>query len=281
MSDTFYNLVAGIGVNDIIDIALVAFVIYKVLGFIRESRAEQLVQGLLILVLATWLSGVVHLYTINWLLKSLLTVGILALIVVFQPELRRGLEQMGRGKIMRPSQFGKMNKEKSMHVTHEFVKAIEEFSSKKVGALIIIERQTSLSDICETGTIIDAEVSANLLGNLFYEGSPLHDGAVVIRGDRIHAAGCVLPLTANMDLPSELGTRHRAGIGITEKSDCLTLIVSEETGIISIARDGRLERYLDEKAVEKTLLSIYLNQNEENKKKKKTAGGKNRGDGNV
>jgi TIGR00159 family protein len=281
MSDTFYNLVAGIGVNDIIDIALVAFVIYKVLGFIRESRAEQLVQGLLILVLATWLSGVVHLYTINWLLKSLLTVGILALIVVFQPELRRGLEQMGRGKIMRPSQFGKMNKEKSMHVTHEFVKAIEEFSSKKVGALIIIERQTSLSDICETGTIIDAEVSANLLGNLFYEGSPLHDGAVVIRGDRIHAAGCVLPLTANMDLPSELGTRHRAGIGITEKSDCLTLIVSEETGIISIARDGRLERYLDEKAVEKTLLSIYLNQSEENKKKKKAAGRKNRGDGDV
>jgi diadenylate cyclase len=263
MSDTLYNLVAGIGINDIIDIALVAFVIYKVLGFIRESRAEQLVQGLLLLVVATWLSGQVHLYTMNWLLQSLLTVGILALIVVFQPELRRGLEQMGRSKIMKPSQFGKLNKDKAMHITHEFVKAVEEFSAKKVGALIIIERQTSLSDICETGTYVDAEISANLLGNIFYEGAPLHDGAVIVRGDRIHAAGCVLPLTENMDLPSDLGTRHRAGIGITEKSDCITLIVSEETGIISIAKDGRLERYLDSKTVEKTLLSVYLSRNDE------------------
>ena len=144
-----------------------------------------------------------------------------------------------------------------------FVKAVEEFSAKKVGALIIIERQTSLSDICETGTYVDAEISANLLGNIFYEGAPLHDGAVIVRGDRIHAAGCVLPLTENMDLPSDLGTRHRAGIGITEKSDCITLIVSEETGIISIAKDGRLERYLDSKTVEKTLLSVYLSRNDE------------------
>ncbi|MGI6204645.1 MAG: diadenylate cyclase CdaA [Anaerovoracaceae bacterium] len=268
MSDTFTNLITGVGVNDVIDVALVAFLIYKVLGFIRESRAEQLVQGLLILVLATWVSGLFHLYTLNWLLKSLLTVGILALIIVFQPELRRGLEQVGRGKFVKPAQFGRMSREQSVHIVREFVEAVEGFSAKKTGALIVFERQTSLSDICESGEILDAEISANLLGNIFYEGAPLHDGAVIIRGDRIHAAGCVLPLTENLDLPSELGTRHRAGIGITEKSDCLTLIVSEESGIISIARDGRIERYLDAKTVEKTLLSLYMNGNEEKKKEK-------------
>ncbi|MEE3361952.1 MAG: diadenylate cyclase CdaA [Anaerovoracaceae bacterium] len=263
------NLVAGVGINDVIDIALVAFLIYKVLGFIRESRAEQLVQGLLILLLATWVSGLFHLYTMNWLLKSLLTVGILALIIVFQPELRRGLEQVGRGKFVKPSQFGRMSREQSVHIVREFVEAAEDFSAKRTGALIVFERRTSLSDVCESGEILDAEISANLLGNIFYEGAPLHDGAVIIRGDRIHAAGCVLPLTENLDLPSELGTRHRAGIGITEKSDCLTLIVSEESGIISMARDGRIERYLDAKTVEKTLLSLYMNESEEKKKEKK------------
>ncbi|MEG0392204.1 MAG: diadenylate cyclase CdaA [Anaerovoracaceae bacterium] len=258
MQQFISNLVSGVGFTDVIDILIVAFVVYKILGFIRESRAEQLVKGLILLVVATFLSDIFHLYTLNWILKATMTLGVVALVILFQPELRRGLEQMGRSKIIQPS-FGQMDKGKAKSVTGEFVRAIEDLSEKKVGVLLIIERQTSLTDICETGTIIDAAVSTELIGNLFYEGSPLHDGAVIVRGDRLYAAGCVLPLTENKSLPSELGTRHRAGIGITEKSDALTIIVSEETGIISMARDGKLERYLDKKTVEKALLGIYLN----------------------
>ena len=251
------NLVSGISFTDIIDILLVAFVVYKVLGFIRESRAEQLVKGLLILLVATFLSGVLHLYTLNWILKGTLALGAIALVVVFQPELRRGLEQMGRSKIIKPG-IGHLNKDKAKTVTGEFVTAIENMSTKRVGALIVIERETALTDICETGITVDADVSAELIGNIFYEGAPLHDGALIVRDGRLHSAGCVLPLTENMNLPSELGTRHRAGIGITEKSDALTIIVSEETGIISMASNGKLDRYLDGKAVEKALLGVFL-----------------------
>ena len=152
-----------------------------------------------------------------------------------------------------------MDKDRAKHVTTEFIRAIESFSKERVGALIVLERETALTDIAESGTVIDAEISAELLGNIFYEGSPLHDGAVIIRGDRIFAAGCVLPLSQNKTIGKELGTRHRAGIGITEHSDAVTLIVSEETGIISMAVNGKLSRFLDTKTVEKTLLNLYLN----------------------
>lgn len=258
MQQFINNLVSGIGITDALDILIVAFVVYKILGFIRESRAEQLVKGLLLLVIATFVSQLLHLYTLNWILKTTMTLGIVALVIVFQPELRRGLEQMGRSKIVRPN-FIQMNKEKAKVITAQFVDAIEEMSSKRAGMLIVIERQTSLTDITETGTILDADISAELIKNIFYEGSPLHDGAVIVRGSRLYAAGCVLPLTENKHLPAGLGTRHRAGIGITEKSDAVTLIVSEETGIISMAENGKLERFLDEKRVEKALLGIYLN----------------------
>ncbi len=258
MQQFINNIVSGIGITDVVDILIVAFVVYKILGFIRESRAEQLVKGLLLLVVATFASQLLHLYTLNWILKTTMTLGIIALVIVFQPELRRGLEQMGRSKIVRPN-FNQMNKEKAKNITLQFAEAIEEMSSQKEGLLIVIEREASLNDIAETGTILDAEISAELIKNIFYEGSPLHDGAVIVRGSRIYAAGCVLPLTDNKDLPQGLGTRHRAGIGITEKSDAVSLIVSEESGIISMAENGKLERYLDEKRVEKALLNIYLN----------------------
>lgn len=257
MEQFFSALAMGVGFSDIVDILLVAFVAYKILGFIRESRAEQLVKGLLLLVVATFLSEVLKLYTLNWLLKNTMTLGVLALVVVFQPELRRGLEQMGRSKLVKPGILN-INKEKAKTITGEFVKAIESLSSHRVGALIVIERHTALKEICETGTTMDADISAELIENVFYEGSPLHDGAVIVRGSKLYAAGCVLPLTENKELPTEMGTRHRAGIGITEKSDALTIIVSEETGIISIAQEGHLERYLDGKRVEKALLNIYL-----------------------
>lgn len=251
------NITSGVGIIDIIDILLVAFLIYKILGFIRESRAEQLVKGLLLLLLATWISNILHLYTLNWILQGTMTLGFVALVVVFQPELRRALERVGRGKWM-PA-FRQMDKTEAKNIVSEFVKAIEDGSAKKVGMLIIFEQKTSLTDICETGTIINSAVSAELIGNLFYVGSPLHDGAVVVRGRKLYAAGCVLPLTDNKDLSKDLGTRHRAGIGITEKSDALVIIVSEESGIISLVRDGIITRYLDGKAVEKELLKMYLN----------------------
>ena len=257
MQDFFENIISGIGIMDVIDIIIVAYLIYKVLGFIRATRAEQLVKGLLLLVIVTVVSGWLNLHTLNWILKGIMTLGAVALVVVFQQELRRGLEYLGRTRFFAASG---MDKDKAKHITHEFIKVIESFSKDHTGALIVLERDTALSEMTESGTIINAEVSAELLGNLFYEGSPLHDGAVIIRGDKIYAAGCVLPLTHNTDIGKELGTRHRAGIGITEHSDAMTLIVSEETGIISMAVDGKLQRFLDTKTVEKALLQSYLNE---------------------
>lgn len=256
MQEFFENVISGIKITDVADILVVAFIIYKVLDFIKETRAEQLIKGLLMLVIGTFASEWFNLYTLNWILKGTMTLGVVALVIVFQPELRRGLEYLGRTKFKAP--FGQLDKEKAKHITTEFVKAIDDFSKERTGALIILERQTALSDITESGTTIDAEISAELLGNIFYEGAPLHDGAVIVRSDRILAAGCVLPLSQNKSISKDLGTRHRAGIGITEHSDAITLIVSEETGIISIAENGKLSRFLDSKTVEKTLLNIYL-----------------------
>jgi diadenylate cyclase len=259
MSEIFNNIISGVGITDVIDICIVAYVIYKVLGFIRETRALQLVKGLLILVLVTVLSDKFNLYTLNWILRNTMTLGVIALVIVFQPELRRALEYVGRSKFITP-QFAQMDKERVKVITAAIIKAVDYFSTNKVGALIIMERETILNDIAESGTKINAEISTELLGNIFYEGAPLHDGATIVRGDRIYAAGCVLPLTQSKTLSKDLGTRHRAGIGITENSDAIAIIVSEETGIISIAVDGKLSRFLDIKTVEKTLLNIYLSQ---------------------
>lgn len=257
MKEFFNSIFSGVGISDAIDILVVAFVVYKLLGFIRETRAQQLIKGILVIVIGAFLSELFNLYTINWILRNTLTLGVIALIIIFQPELRRGLEYIGRSKLV-TGKFGQMDKDKAKQITSEFVRAVEQFSKTKTGALIIIERETALEDIIETGTIVNADISAELLGNIFYEGAPLHDGAVIIRGDRIVSAGCVLPLTQNKTLSKELGTRHRAGIGITENSDAISIIVSEETGIISMAIDGKLSRFLDIKTVEKTLLSLYL-----------------------
>ena len=263
MKEILENVTSGFGVTDALDIIIIAFAVYKILGWIRQTRAEQLVKGLLVLVVIMVLSGFFHLYAVNWILKSTLAVGVLAIAIVFQPELRRGLEHLGRSRFFAGS-AGSLDKQEAKAIVGAFLRAIESASYTRTGMLIVIERQTSLSDIIETGTEIDAAISANLLGTIFYEGTPLHDGAVIIRGDRIVAAGCVLPLTTNPNLPAELGTRHRAGIGITEYSDSICIIVSEESGIISMARDGKLERYLEEKNVEKVLLDMYLGNENKN-----------------
>ncbi|MBR5517349.1 MAG: diadenylate cyclase CdaA [Firmicutes bacterium] len=256
MRDFFNNIVSSIGITDILDILIVAFIVYKVLGFIRETRAEQLAKGLLVLVVGTLLSDIFHLYTLHWILSNVMTVGMLALVVLFQPELRRALEKLGRSKFINIS--GDVDKDDAKRIVTEIARAVESMSATRTGALMVIERETSLNDIVETGTVIDAAISAEMIGNVFYEGAPLHDGAMIVRGGRLYAAGCVLPLTQNKKLGKELGTRHRAGIGVTETSDALVIIVSEETGVISLAENGELTRFVDVKKIEKILLGLYL-----------------------
>ena len=262
MENFFNNIISSIGITDILDIAIVAFLVYKVLGFIRETRAEQLAKGLVVLVVVTLMSDVLQFHTLHWILSGLMTVGLLALIVIFQPELRRGLEHIGRSKIT--NVVGDMDKEDAKHMISEIVEAVESMSASRTGALMVFERETSLNDIIETGTVIDAAISTEMIGNVFYEGAPLHDGAMIIRGNRLCAAGCVLPLTQNKQLGKELGTSHRAGIGITENSDAVVIIVSEETGVISVAQNGNLTRFLDGKRIEKLLLDMYLEEEANN-----------------
>ncbi len=256
MNLDFGAILAGIGFSDVVDIAIMSFCIYKAMAFINNSRAAQLAKGLLIIIVAFFVSDFLNFYTFNWILEKLLGVGLIALVVVFQPELRRALEYLGK------RQFGNrtyMSRDSINSLVQQIGASVGYFSSIKEGALIVIERDIALTDIAENGTIIDATLSEELLENIFYEGSPLHDGALIIRGDRVHAAGCVLPLTENQTLSRDLGTRHRAGIGVSEVSDAIAVIVSEETGIISTAVDGKLSRFLDLKSVEKLLLSHYMN----------------------
>ncbi len=266
MLNSFFNsifssaldIISDIRILDIIDIAIVAFAIYKIIDFISRTRAQQLVKGLVVLIVALALSDIMNLYTVHFVLNAVMTYGLMAIIVIFYPELRRALEYLGRSKLFFSKQFANVQKDTAKEIISQICKAVEYFSSNKPGALIVIEREIALGDIVETGTKVDADITAMLLDTIFYEGSALHDGAVIIRQDRLLAAGCVLPLTRNNNLEHTLGTRHRAGIGVTEVSDAVTIIVSEETGIISMASDGMLSRFLDVKTVEKNLYGIYL-----------------------
>lgn len=261
MVEFFQNVFVGFRLIDVLDIVIVAYLVYKILGFIQETRAQQLVRGLVVLGIVFFLSDFLKLYLLNWLLRNFVTMGLFVLIVLFQPELRRGLEQLGRRNIV-SGQFRSLDKENAIEVVKEIVAAVDDFSATRTGALIVFERETMLNDIIETGTIVDARISVRLLGNLFYEGSPLHDGAVIIRGDRIHAASCVLPLTEKKNIGRNLGTRHRAGLGVSEVSDALVIVVSEETGVISVAENGNFRRFMDLKSVEKILLGVYMPQEE-------------------
>jgi len=259
IQEIILNLVSGVRITDAIDMLIVAFVIYKILGFIRETRAEQLVKGLLVLVVAFLISDYFQLHVLNLILQGTMTLGVIALVIVFQPELRRGLEVVGRSRLVK-APFKYIDKEKAKTLTSNLVKAVDYFSTHRIGALIILEREVLLNDIVETGTNIKAEMSTELLQNIFFDSAPLHDGAVIVRGEKIYAAGCVLPLTDNIAVSKDLGTRHRAGIGITESSDAIAIIVSEETGVISIAEDGNLTRFLDIKTTEKIILNSYMHE---------------------
>lgn len=257
MIDNLMGILMSIKVTDVLDIVIVAYLLYTLLGFIKETRAQQLFRGILLIIAFFLVSELLNLSLLNWLLTRLITVGLIAVVILFQPEIRRGLEQIGRRGVL-SWQFRDMGKEEMYATVHKIVDAVDDFSSTQTGALMAIERETMLSDISESGVIVDAEISVRLLGNLFYEGSPLHDGAVIIRGDRVHAASCVLPLTERQNIGKNLGTRHRAALGLSEVSDAFVIVVSEETGAISVAQNGEFKRFLDLKTLEKMLLDIYL-----------------------
>ncbi|MEW9122887.1 MAG: diadenylate cyclase CdaA [Thermotaleaceae bacterium] len=250
--DIFLN----IGVRDVVDMSIVAFVFYKLFMLIRETRAEQLIKGLLVLLIATKLSEWSRLYVINWILRNTMTLGLIALLIVFQPELRRALEYIGRSKFLTKS-IVEIADEDLTFLVNEIIEAVVELSKEKTGALIIFERETGIGDLMETGTRIHGDISTGLLMNIFIPNTPLHDGAVIIRKEKIMAAGCVLPLSENPHLSKTLGTRHRAGLGITERSDALAIIVSEETGAISVASEGKLSRFLDGKTLRRILKNAY------------------------
>ncbi len=235
----------------VIDILIVAYVIYKVLMLIKGTRAIQLLKGLAVLVVASTVSARFHLYTMRWLLEKTWTALFVALPVVFQPELRRALEQIGRGGFFGRSVF--VADEENLRAVREIVRATEALSRRRVGALMVFMRETGLQEYIETGVRIDAVVSAELIVNIFEPNTPLHDGAAIIHNGRVLAAACFLPLTENPYLSKELGTRHRSGIGITEHSDAVSLIVSEETGTISLAQDGRITRGLSAQELGKRL----------------------------
>ncbi len=236
------GLVSTIGVLDIIDIVVVAYFLYRVYLMLKNTRAATLVKGLLVLVGFMIICRTLNLHVISWLLEKSMTVIMVALPVVFQPELRRALEQIGRGKLFRKG--SELDEQEVNAMLDAIASATKAMSAAKVGALMVFERATGLVERIETGVPIDGLVSSGLIQNIFVKDTPLHDGAVIIRGNRVVAACCLLPLTENRNLSQELGTRHRAAIGLSEQSDAMVLVVSEETGAISIARNGELMRYL-------------------------------------
>ena len=239
---------------DYIDILIIAFLIYRLVTSTRQTRAIQVLKGLAVIIVASYASELMGLTTLNWVLRSILNNGVIALMILFQPELRKALEQIGRtAKLDRSTQ-----RDESQRVVDEITQCLLRLSRRRVGALIVFEQRTGLKDITESsGTEIDSLISAPLLENIFEPNTPLHDGAVIIRGTRIVSAACVLTLSENSSISRDLGTRHRAGLGVSENTDALVLIVSEETGIISMARGGKLTRYLDADSLRKILSEMY------------------------
>ena len=238
--------------SDYLDIAVVAFLIYKILPLIKTPSTTRIAKAVVAVLIIAWLTDFLHLYTVGFIMNQFLAIGLLALVILFQPELRKALEQIGRGAIRE-----RATGSESAQIVSEITHCMLNLSRRRVGALIVIEQRIGLKDVVETGTTLNSEISSALLENIFEPNTPLHDGAVVIRGNRIMAAACILTLSEGKGISRELGTRHRAAIGITETTDAISLIVSEETGTISVAREGHLTRHLDRAGLEQVLTSIY------------------------
>ena len=256
----FTNLFQHPDWHNMIDVLILTVFIYQIIKLVMHTRSNSLLKGIGIVLVMAWLSSALHLSAVSWLLTQIISMGLLFIVILFQPEFRRGLEQIGRSKLIRRF-LGLPGKQQPAERVEapvaEIVRAMSSMARKKVGALIIIERHTGLGDVIETGTRVDAEISAPLIENIFEPNTPLHDGAMVIRNRRIEAAACILPLSEDPTISRDLGTRHRAAIGITETTDAVSLIVSEETGIISMAREGRLTRHLDGRSLTILLTELF------------------------
>ena len=253
--DNFIAYLSLIRITDIIDIALIAFIAYKLLKLLKNTRAEQVMKGFIFVLIFASIADIFKLNTVSWLMNQFFTVSLVFIIVVFQPELRSALERIGRGRNF----FVNDSYNKNERSIDEIVSAMSSLSRQKIGALVVIE----------SGTLLRSEISSELLINIFIPNTPLHDGAVIIRDDLIEAAACYLPLTTNNTLSKELGTRHRAAIGISEKSDCLVVVVSEETGTISIVSNGTINRYFDEESLKDRLIKeLKENENKLNFKRR-------------
>ncbi len=239
----------------ILDLTIVIFLLYCFFKIVRGSRAWQLIKGIALLIVATWVSGLLNLKILNWILTGIMNLGVIAIIVIFQPELRRALEQLGTNKLTKFFGIDKDLATRTKEDVYKVVIAATELAKTKTGALIVIERDIKIQDIIATGIPMNADVSPQLLVNIFQPKTPLHDGAVVISGNKIAAAACVLPLADDKDIAKELGTRHRAAIGISKESDSIVVVVSEETGKISVAKDGTLIADVREDVLKKILIS--------------------------
>lgn len=256
-----YNSIHLIGVSDILDILIMTFVVYKVIEIIRKTHSSRLAKGIFVLLFALLLAELLKLTMIRFFIRQTLQLGLIAVVIIFQPELRRILERLGSGKITGLFSSGTTPFSTDNTIT-QTVLAFDAMAQSKTGALVVFERDTNLSEHMNTGTILDADITSELLRNIFFEPAPLHDGAVIIRDGRIAAAGCMLPLSNNNNLSHDLGMRHRAAIGISEHSDALVAVVSEETGAISVAINGMMKRHLDPPTFEAILRSELI-QNEE------------------
>ena len=260
--NTGLELAKLIGVSDIIDIALIAFLIYYVFRFVRRSRSGQVAKAILIIIVGMALANLFHLRVVSFLLNNAVELGLITLVIIFQPEIRRFLERMGSGKI-KELFIAEGYSDEVESAIEETVKAYVSMSKDKVGALMVFERKTMLDDVLKTGVAMDARITSDLLKNLFWNKAPLHDGAVIVRNGRIVGAGCMLPMSGNVNLSRDLGMRHRAGIGISENSDAVVAIVSEETGSISVAINGMLKRNLTPESLEKLLRTELMPEPEE------------------
>ena len=249
-----WNVFHRPGLSDFIDIIVVAFIIYELIMLTRQTRGSAVLKGLVLLLIIVGVSDLLGLTALNWLLMNIISNGAVVLVILFQPELRKALEQIGRGTVLDKNHE---DKSEEARVVDEMIKCLTNLSRRRVGALIVFEQKTGLQDVIETGISIDAQISAALLENIFEPNTPLHDGAVVVRGTRVMAGACILTLTEGAGISHELGTRHRAAIGISETTDAVVLIVSEETGIISMAKGGKLTRHLDAKSLRELLGSMY------------------------
>ncbi len=251
------NTIKNISIWSVMDILVVSFIFYKIYKLMQETRAEQLLKGLVLVLILLPISYILKLDMLNFIINKTLTIGVLSVVIIFQPEIRRALEHLGRSAF--EDIHNMPSGENRAEIVDEIVAAVENLAATKTGALIVIEQATGLGEVLGSGTIIDAKVSSALLENIFVVNTPLHDGATIIRKDRIHASGCVLPLTTNNSINKKLGTRHRAAMGLSENSDALIIVVSEETGVISLAVNGKLTRNYDKDKLRSILLKIMEN----------------------